>query len=483
MQHPIETNKYGWQKQDYPSALSRDSPNRGFCDRHLLWWDMEFTELRDIQNGHILEIATFVTDRTFEIIPGSELHIVLNVPEDSIKKDRLTSFCNTHFRKNRDRYGNQSLIDLVCKSTVKIREAEAALVHQVDAFRGTQLMTLAGSSIHKDYAYIQHHMPILASRLHYHLVDVTGIMRTACLAFPGVRKLFPVKTVTHCAMDDILSSHGLFKWLVFRMFIPFVPTAEGSVIQRLGPRTVLGDGEHYNPSVPSTEHNEKLNIEQSRPPGGLPIIDCKQLKQLMHTFRSVYQYDPEAARYHAHRRNISKLFRKARRQHQKEKSTGNTNTLEENKYENYTWDESENGNEYKDEDIDKNGDKDGDEGGSTHIPSTPISTVSEPPVSASFPSSALPTPMYNNTKNRKGLNPTAHPRSFPRPVDTSPPKEPRPPLHKGFKEKGKTFSSVSAPPPRTPIRRGGGPVWGKDHSKRHGYGKSRLKARERKFQR
>lgn len=175
-------------------------------------------------------------------MPGTQVHLVLHAPEKTIQYDSLNSWCQLHFSQLRPEDGGKSLLDLVRQSTVTTSDAEAVLVRLVDAFRCSQIMTLAGSTVQTDLQYIKHQMPALYSRLHYQVIDVTTLMNIAIRRYRSIRMEFPRKTVTHCAMDDIRSSHMLYKWLIGRCFVPVVPLdTQGSAIPRRGPRELVED--------------------------------------------------------------------------------------------------------------------------------------------------------------------------------------------------------------------------------------------------
>lgn len=202
---------------------------------------MEFTSL-DPKRGVVLEIGAMVTNDHFEEIPDSAVHMVLHVHEKHISPRSLNPWCQRNFSQPREEDNNKSLLDLVRESSITLRDAEAVLVRLVDAYRGNRIVNLAGSSVHTDLNFIKHHMPALASRLHYQVIDVSMLMNMTACAFDGVYSEFPRKTVTHCAMDDIRSSHHLYKWLLQRAMVPFFPLSmDGSGIRRKGPQVLVED--------------------------------------------------------------------------------------------------------------------------------------------------------------------------------------------------------------------------------------------------
>jgi oligoribonuclease len=168
--------------------------NKAAVPTRLLWVDLEMTGL-DYRKDLIVEIAAIVTDFDFKIIASYEAR----VKHDKNKLTELfraNSWYSDQFPENRDYFLN---IPSGAKSSKQI---EADLVKFVDQYFGSEPAILAGNSIHSDRSFIKQYWPMLDSKLHYRMLDVSSWKLVMNAKF-GVEF---EKQSNHRAFDDIKAS-------------------------------------------------------------------------------------------------------------------------------------------------------------------------------------------------------------------------------------------------------------------------------------
>lgn len=152
---------------------------------NLLWIDLETTGLNP-RHEQIIEIAAAraVFDDPFAIGPIYQrvIHLDPNIV--------MSPVVRTMHEKN-------GLLNEAYASTLTIAEVENELLMLVE-----DKMTLAGSSVHFDMAFLKVHMPNLASRLNYRIYDVSAVKLFAMsLGWSGA-----TKKEAHRAEADIRES-------------------------------------------------------------------------------------------------------------------------------------------------------------------------------------------------------------------------------------------------------------------------------------
>lgn len=155
-----------------------------------VWCDLEMTGLEPLED-EILEVSCILTTsdlREYTTTPFSE---VVHQPDAVLHN--MSEWCIEH-------HGNSGLTEACRQSKKPLSEIETQLISYIQEHTlPTDMLYLAGNSIHMDRAFIKQHMKGLDSLLHYRMIDVTsiGIM---CEAM-GISRY--EKEAPHRALDDI----------------------------------------------------------------------------------------------------------------------------------------------------------------------------------------------------------------------------------------------------------------------------------------
>ncbi|RMF86340.1 MAG: oligoribonuclease [Nitrospirae bacterium] len=131
--------------------------------KRMFWLDLEMTGL-DVERCVILEVAAIVTD--LELRTLEEYTQVVHQPPEALAA--MDAWCvKTH--------GESGLTREVRSGGRPLPEVEDALLALVDRHFGPQeRVVLCGNSIHQDRRFVERHLPRLAERLHYRMVDVSS---------------------------------------------------------------------------------------------------------------------------------------------------------------------------------------------------------------------------------------------------------------------------------------------------------------------
>jgi oligoribonuclease len=192
----------------------------------VLWIDLEMTNIVDVARGRIMEVGAVVTGPAMEWLQADEergvcttYHRVVRLSEAELSD--LSEWSRVHHAKLRPGV-NMSLLDLCARSGFSLREVEDDLVALVRLHGRGRPMMLAGSSVGCDRAFIDAHMPKLASVLHHRSIDVSTVLELCRRMYPGFRVPAPPAPpgAQHTAMGDILSSLRLMHFLQNTIFMP-----------------------------------------------------------------------------------------------------------------------------------------------------------------------------------------------------------------------------------------------------------------------
>ncbi|MCA9348355.1 oligoribonuclease [Candidatus Saccharibacteria bacterium] len=159
----------------------------------LLWMDLEFTGF-DYSKDVIIEVSAEITDFDFRTIASYESRI-RNNPKTLVDRMRLNTFWQDH-PENRDNFVRNN------DEGKPLAEVEQDLIELVEKYFGTEPAVLAGNSIHSDRSMIKSWWPGLDLRLHYRMLDVTGLK----IIMQGKYGVEYEKQNTHRAYDDIQES-------------------------------------------------------------------------------------------------------------------------------------------------------------------------------------------------------------------------------------------------------------------------------------
>lgn len=158
--------------------------------KKLLWVDLEMTGL-NLQTDVILELAAVVTDLDLNTV--EQIHYIVRQPQSVL--DKMDDWCTkTH--------GASGLTALVPNGT-PLEEVENHLLHLIQRhFKKDERVVLTGNSVGNDRDFILKHMPKVASRLHYRLIDISSWKEI----FRDRYGIEVKKANHHRAIDDIFES-------------------------------------------------------------------------------------------------------------------------------------------------------------------------------------------------------------------------------------------------------------------------------------
>jgi oligoribonuclease len=129
---------------------------------NLVWIDLEMTGLDPLVDV-VLQAALVITDAALE--PLDELAVDIWQPDEAMA-GMIPIVREMHQRTG--------LIERVRRSTVRLPEAERALLAKVAAWCPPPA-TLCGNSVWSDRRFIERYLPALDRHLHYRIVDVSSL--------------------------------------------------------------------------------------------------------------------------------------------------------------------------------------------------------------------------------------------------------------------------------------------------------------------
>lgn len=179
------------------------------CD-NLVWIDCETTGL-NFQKDHILEIAVVITDGNLNELESYS--VVIRHTAKSLK--HMSKWSKEQFSIKSPITG-LSLIDRCMKEedSVFLHVAERHIVAMMDRHNNGTKMLIAGSSIQYDKRFLEKRMPSLHDRLHYRVLDVSGLLEVIRRWNPAIEKYQPPKKGNHTALLDVHSSLDLMRFYV-----------------------------------------------------------------------------------------------------------------------------------------------------------------------------------------------------------------------------------------------------------------------------
>jgi oligoribonuclease len=168
----------------------------------LLWIDMEMTGL-DVKKEVPIEIAAIVTDFDFQ-----ELEIYHSV----IQQDK--KYLDAMDEWNKKHHGESGLTEAVSqgKDSSLVQKEMVQLIQR----HFQEPAIIAGNSIGQDRTFIDHHLPTLAAKLHYRMLDVSSWKVVMNKKYQHVYK----KKNAHRAVDDIRESISELKFYLESVNLP-----------------------------------------------------------------------------------------------------------------------------------------------------------------------------------------------------------------------------------------------------------------------
>ena len=168
---------------------------------HLYWLDLEMSGL-DVNKEVIIEAACIVTDLNFKELESFET--VVKQPQSYL--DAMDAWNTEHHGKS----GLTAKVPMGMEpDAVEFRLISMIDRHFPESTTNPKLRPiLAGNSIAQDRLFIEKHMPRLAARLHYRMLDVSSWKIMFNNKFDRVYK----KQNAHRALDDIRESIGELRY-------------------------------------------------------------------------------------------------------------------------------------------------------------------------------------------------------------------------------------------------------------------------------
>ncbi len=169
-------------------------------ENNLIWIDLEMTGL-NVNQDHILEIATIITDSHLNILAEGPV-LALHQSEDLL--DKLDSWNLKH-------HGQSGLLDRVRASQLDEAQAEAATLEFLTQWAPRGKSPMCGNSICQDRRFLANYMPALENYFHYRNLDVSTVKILAQRWAPGVAAAL-TKSAEHKALQDIRDSIDELKY-------------------------------------------------------------------------------------------------------------------------------------------------------------------------------------------------------------------------------------------------------------------------------
>jgi len=163
-------------------------------DLNLVWIDLEMTGL-DTINDHIIEIATIITDKDFNILAQGPVFAIAQ-PQSVL--DRMDAW-------NQQTHGASGLVKRIQNDGVSLAHAEQETLRFISQHVNENKSPLAGNSICQDRRFLFREMPKLETYLHYRNFDVSTIKEVANRIHPTLLRDVQ-KQEAHTALADIIES-------------------------------------------------------------------------------------------------------------------------------------------------------------------------------------------------------------------------------------------------------------------------------------
>lgn len=155
----------------------------------MLWLDMEMTGL-DVEKEVPIEVAAIICDHSFQEL--ETYHAVIQQPQEFL--DRMDQW-------NQEHHGASGLTAAVPGGKAPA-VVELELMQFVDRHFQGEPAVLCGNSIGQDRLFINRHLPLLAKKLHYRMLDVTSWK----VVFQNMLGIKFEKKNSHRAIDDVRES-------------------------------------------------------------------------------------------------------------------------------------------------------------------------------------------------------------------------------------------------------------------------------------
>jgi oligoribonuclease len=161
----------------------------------LVWVDLEMTGL--LPGEHVIvEIACVVTDAQLNPLDGGISRVIFADETQLALMDSIVVKMHTE----------SGLIKEI-PNGVPLKDAEVDVLDYIKShIAEPKKSPLAGSSVYVDRMFLQAHMPVLESYLHYRIVDVSSVKELTRRWYPRMYFAAPTKNGNHRALADIFDS-------------------------------------------------------------------------------------------------------------------------------------------------------------------------------------------------------------------------------------------------------------------------------------
>ena len=162
-------------------------------DKPLLWLDLESTGLDTSNGDEIIEIGCILTTKDLRTL--GEFTAVVKPSDSAMARLTANQFLVEMHTAN-------GLLDEIDNGR-SIAVVEYDLLCWLSSLGAVRKLTLAGSGVgHFDLPTVRQHMPTLAERLNYYVIDV-GTIRRAHDMWVGTPVSAANDAKTHRAIDDV----------------------------------------------------------------------------------------------------------------------------------------------------------------------------------------------------------------------------------------------------------------------------------------
>lgn len=163
-------------------------------DQNLIWIDLEMTGL-NVNDDHIIEIATVVTDSELEVIAEGP---VIAVHQSKTRLNKMDQW-------NTEHHNRSGLVVRVLESSIDTAQAEQQTLDFLKEHVPENVSPMCGNSICQDRRFLCREMPTLANYFHYRNLDVSTLKILAQRWAPKVAAQL-TKQSSHLALADIYDS-------------------------------------------------------------------------------------------------------------------------------------------------------------------------------------------------------------------------------------------------------------------------------------
>lgn len=272
-----------------PNPTMVTTMSKGITREFSLWIDCETTGV-NMDSDQILQIAVVVADKNFDEIES--FTAVIQQPQSVL--DSCSDWARTSHSSPKTEL-KMSLFEQCLDPcfSMSLENAEKAICDIADRYRDGKYIQVGGSSVYVDVMFMRRWMPLLFSKIHFRLLDVSTYLEVTIRHSKDILKEQPQNTANHDALMDARSSLQLMYFYVHKYHRkPVVSTKENAGVNKtLSTSPPISYSKEQ--SLPTKNHTTKpYQIKW-------PIKDLLQKQKLNHKTthqRKVYPIDNEKVR-------------------------------------------------------------------------------------------------------------------------------------------------------------------------------------------